>query len=177
MFAIDVQLPDMLNAAIAQCPVFGGRLVSFDAKAIEAMPGVRQVVAVGDNAVAVVPTGSTRPRRRSRSCRSCGTRAGMATWTGAGIAKLLAAGLDAPQAGVGLKQGDVAQAFVAAAKTVEATYSTPFLNHATLEPMNCTAQVRGDRGGGVGRRPRTGTPPWPRRRRPAGVKPLARTSR
>ena len=54
VFAIDVQLPDMLNAAIAQCPVFGGKLKSFDADKIKAMPGVRHVVAVGDNAVAVV---------------------------------------------------------------------------------------------------------------------------
>ena len=54
VFAIDVQLPDMLNAAIAQCPVFGGKLKSFDADKIKAMPGVRQVVAVDDNAVAVV---------------------------------------------------------------------------------------------------------------------------
>ena len=54
VFAIDVQLPDMLNAAIAQCPVFGGKLKSFDADKIKSMPGVRQVVAVGDNAVAVV---------------------------------------------------------------------------------------------------------------------------
>src|ERR1700710_1695022 len=54
IFAIDVQLPDMLNATIAQCPVFGGKLVSFDAKAIQGMAGVRQVVAVGDNAVAIV---------------------------------------------------------------------------------------------------------------------------
>ena len=54
VFAIDVQLPDMLNAAIAQCPVFGGKLKSFDADKIKSMPGVRHVVAVGDNAVAVV---------------------------------------------------------------------------------------------------------------------------
>ncbi len=54
VFAIDVQLPDMLNAAIAQCPVFGGTLKSFDADKIKSKPGVRHVVAVGDNAVAVV---------------------------------------------------------------------------------------------------------------------------
>src|ERR1700710_1749690 len=54
IFAIDVQLPDMLNAAIAQCPVFGGTLQSFDADKIKSMPGVRHVVAVDDNAVAVV---------------------------------------------------------------------------------------------------------------------------
>jgi isoquinoline 1-oxidoreductase beta subunit len=54
MYAIDVQLPDMLNAAIAQSPVFGGTLVSFDADKVKSMPGVRHVVAVGTNAVAVV---------------------------------------------------------------------------------------------------------------------------
>ena len=54
VFAIDVQLPDMLNAAIAQCPVFGGKLQSFDADKISAMPGVRHVLKVDDSTVAVV---------------------------------------------------------------------------------------------------------------------------
>src|SRR6202008_1821965 len=54
VFAIDVQLPDMLNAAIAQCPVYGGTLKSFDADKVKAMPGVRHVLAVDDRSVAVV---------------------------------------------------------------------------------------------------------------------------
>ncbi len=53
-FAIDVRLPEMLNAAIAQCPVFGGKVKSFDAQAIASMPGVHSAVPVGDDAVAVV---------------------------------------------------------------------------------------------------------------------------
>ncbi len=54
VFALDLQPANMLNATIAQCPVFGGKLKSFDAKAVQDMAGVRYVLAVGDNAVAVV---------------------------------------------------------------------------------------------------------------------------
>ena len=54
IYGIDVKLPGMLNAAIRDCPVFGGKLKSFDAAKVEKMPGVKKVVAVGDNAVAVV---------------------------------------------------------------------------------------------------------------------------
>src|ERR1700722_19237878 len=54
VFAIDVRLPDMLNAAIAQCPVFGGKLKSYDESKIKSMPGVRQVVKVDDSTVAGV---------------------------------------------------------------------------------------------------------------------------
>ena len=53
-YAIDVQLPDMLQASIAQCPVFGGKVRGFDAAKVSAMPGVRHVLRVGDNAVAVL---------------------------------------------------------------------------------------------------------------------------
>ncbi len=150
IYAIDVQLPDMLNATIAQSPVFGGKLVSFDAKAIAAMPGVRHVLAVGDNAVAVVADKFYQAKTAMAKLPIVWDEAGNGEVTSAMIAKALAEGLDAKEAGVGLKQGDVAVAFAAAAKKIEAVYSAPFLNHATLEPMNCTAMVtvdpaRGDR--------------------------------
>jgi len=141
VFAIDVQLPDMLNATIAQCPVFGGKLVRFDAAAIMAMPGVRHVVPVGDSAVAVVADKFWQAKTALAALPITWDEGANGAVTSASIAAALAEGLEAKQAGVGLKQGDVAAAFAGAAKTVTATYATPFLNHATLEPMTCTARV------------------------------------
>jgi len=144
IFAIDVQLPDMLNATIAQCPVFGGKLVSFDAKAIQAMPGVRQVVAVGDNAVAVVADKFYQAKTALAKLPIVWDEAGNGKVSSETIATLLREGLEAKQAGVGLAQGDIDAAFTSAATRMEAVYGTPFLNHATLEPMNCTARVVGE---------------------------------
>ena len=74
IYGVDVKLPGMLNAAIKQCPVFGGKVVSFDEAKIAGMPGVKRAVKVN-----IVPwrwspiPGGTR-RQRSMRCRSCGTK-------------------------------------------------------------------------------------------------------
>ncbi len=141
IFAIDVQLPDMLNATIAQSPVFGGKLVSFDAHAVSDMPGVRHVMAVGDNAVAVVADKFYQAKTAMAKLPIVWDEAGNGQLNSASIAAIMHEGLDAKQAGVGLKQGDIDSAMAGAAKKLEAVYGTPFLNHATLEPMNCTAKV------------------------------------
>ena len=143
-YALDIMLPGLLNAAIAQCPVFGGKLVSFDAKAISAMPGVRHVLAIGTTAVAVVADKFYQAKTALAKLPVLWDEAGNGKVDSAAIAAFLRGGLDAPQAGVGLKQGDAAGAIAGAAKTVSATYGTPFLAHATMEPMNCTAVFTGD---------------------------------
>ncbi|MGE0225089.1 MAG: molybdopterin cofactor-binding domain-containing protein [Acetobacteraceae bacterium] len=140
VFAIDVQLPDMLNAAIAQCPVFGGKLQSFDAGKIRDMPGVRHVVRVGDDAVAVVADKWFQAKTALEAMPIVWDEGKHANVDSAQIATFVAEGLDAKEAAPGQKQGDVAAAMTSAAKKVEAVYATPFLNHATLEPMNCTAK-------------------------------------
>ena len=140
VFAIDVQLPDMLNAAIAQCPVFGGTLKSFDADKIKSMPGVRQVVAVGDNAVAVVADKWYQAKTALAALPIVWNEGAGATVDSAQIAALLRTGLDAKEAALGQKHGDVEAALAGAAKVVEAVYAAPFLAHATMEPMNCTAK-------------------------------------
>jgi len=141
IFAIDVQVPDMLNATIAQSPVFGGKLVSFDAKAVADMPGVRHVLAVGDNAVAVVADTFYQAKMALAALPIVWDEAGNGRVTNTTIAALLQDGLEAKQANVGLQQGDIDTAITVSAKKLEAVYGTPFLNHATLEPMNCTARV------------------------------------
>ena len=139
-YAIDVQLPDMLNAAIAQCPVFGGKLKSFDAAKIKSMPGVRDVVPVDDNAIAVVADKWYQAKMALAALPIVWDEGKNGNVDSAQIAAFLKEGLDAKEAALGQKQGDVAAALAGAAKKVEAVYGTPFLAHATMEPMNCTAK-------------------------------------
>ncbi len=141
VFAIDVKLPDMLHAAIAQCPVFGGKLGQYDAAAVQAMPGVRHVLAVGDNAVAVVADGWWQARTALEKLAVTWDEGPNANISSAMIADRLREGLTAHDAAVGHRIGDVHTAMQGAVKRVEGVYGTPFLNHATLEPMNCTALV------------------------------------
>ncbi len=140
VFAIDVQLPDMLCAAIAQSPVFGGKVKSFDAAKIKSMPGVRQVVPVGDDAVAVVADKWYLAKTALAELPIVWDEGKNGAVDSAQIAELLKAGLDAKEAAVGQSRGDVEAGLAGAAKRIEAVYGTPFLAHATMEPMNCTAK-------------------------------------
>ena len=142
LYAIDVKLPDMLNAAIAQSPVFGGKLGSFDAKAVTGMPGVRHVLAVGDNAVAVVADTWWQAKTALEKLPITWDEGANAAVDDKLIASRLAEGLAATEAAVGHKSGDAPGVLAKARKVVTATYGAPFLNHATLEPMNCTAQFK-----------------------------------
>ena len=144
-YAIDVRLPDMLSASIAQSPVFGAKLVAFDAKAIESMPGVRHVLPVGDAAIAVVADTWWQANSALRKLPVTWSETPNASVTSASIAAHMQSGLDATDAGAGNRNGDAVAALASAAKRIEATYATPFLNHATLEPMNCTAMAGGNR--------------------------------
>lgn len=139
VFAIDVQVPGMLCAAIAQCPVFGGKLVSFDAAKIAAMPGVRHVLAVDESSVAVVADKWYLAKTALAALPIVWDEGPNANVSQPQIDAFLKEGLDAKEAALGQKHGDVAAGLAGAAKLVEAVYGTPFLNHATLEPMNCTA--------------------------------------
>ena len=144
VYAIDVVLPEMLNAAIAQCPVFGGRLVSFDADKIKAMPGVRHVLRVDETAVAVVADKWWQAKTALASLPIVWDDGPNAKVSSKTIDAFLKEGLNATEAAVGHKYGDAAGAIGAASRTIEAVYGTQFLNHATLEPMNCTARVTVD---------------------------------
>src|SRR5690606_19396575 len=140
VYGIDLQLPGMLNAAIRDCPVFGGRVKSFDAASVSAMPGMKKVVQVGDSAVAVVADTWWRAKTALDALEIEWDEGPHASVSSADIAAMLKEGLEAKEAAVGNRQGDVEAALKAAAKTVTATYSYPFQNHATMEPMNATAR-------------------------------------
>ena len=141
IYAIDVRLPDMLYAAIAQCPVFGGTLKSVDESAIAAMPGVRRVVRMPD-AVAVVADSWWRAKRALEALPVSWDDRGNGRMSSADIAEKVRGGLAATDAKVGRSDGDFSAALAGAARRLEADYTVPFLAHATMEPQTCTAHVK-----------------------------------
>jgi isoquinoline 1-oxidoreductase beta subunit len=145
IYSIDVKLPGMLLAAVKACPVFGGKLKSFDAAKVTGMKGVKQVVPVGDNAVAVVGEHWWEAKLALDALPIEWDVGANGTVTTASIAAFVKTGLDANEAFVGNESGDAKGAIAKAAKTVEAVYAYPYQNHATMEPMNATARFTPDR--------------------------------
>ena len=140
MYGSDVALPGMLNASIAACPVFGGKLKRYSAEPVEKMPGVQGVVAVDDNAVAVVADTWWRANKALKALAVEWDLGDGATLNQDDIEQRLTEGLTAQTKLVGNQNGDLHAALQNADKVVEATYSYPYLNHATMEPMNATAR-------------------------------------
>ena len=141
-FGIDVKVPGMLVAVVARSPVFGGKAKSFDAAKAKAVPGVRQVVQISSG-VAVVADGYW-PAKKGRDALAVTWDEGpTASVSSATIAQLF--GQRAEQAGaVARHGGDPDGTLGSAPAKVDAVYDLPFLAHATMEPMNCTAHVRAD---------------------------------
>lgn len=140
VYGADLKLPGMLNAAIKDCPVFGGKVRSFNAAAIEKRPGVKKVLRVGDSAVAVVADTWWRAKTALDALPIEWDNGPNAANSSAGVAQMLKTGLDAPDAVVGNQNGDAKAALASAARRIEAVYSYPHQNHATMEPMNATAR-------------------------------------
>ena len=139
-YGIDMKLPGMLNAAIKDCPVFGGTVKSFNAAAVESLPGVKKVVQIGPTAIAVIADTWWRAKTALEALPIEWDNGPNALVSSAGIAEMLKAGLDAKDAVVGNSNGDAPTAIAAASRKIEAVYSYPYLNHATMEPMNATAR-------------------------------------
>ena len=140
VYGADLKLPGLLNASIRACPVFGGKVRGFDAAKVTAMPGVKKVVQVGDNAVAVVADTWWRAHKAVSALPIDWDLGPNAAVQQSAINATNKAGLDAEQAAVGNSNGDAKQALAGAARKVEAVYSYPHQNHATMEPMNATAK-------------------------------------
>lgn len=146
VYGIDIKLPGMLNAAIKDCPVFGGKVESFDESKVTGMKGVKKVVKVGDSAVAVVADTWWHAKTALEGLPIVWDEGDNAKVSSESIAKWLAEGLDDGQpAYVGNKNGDVKAAIAGAAKKIEAVYNYPYQNHATMEPMNATALYTADK--------------------------------
>jgi isoquinoline 1-oxidoreductase beta subunit len=129
----------MLNAAIKACPVFGGKLGSYDEAKIANMKGVKKVVKVGNNAVAVVADTWWHAKTALDALPIVWDEGPNGKIQQADIVATLKEGLTAEQAFVGNKVGDAKAALATAAKRVEATYAYPWQNHAPMETMNATA--------------------------------------
>jgi isoquinoline 1-oxidoreductase subunit beta len=142
-FGIDVKLPGMLYASLAQCPVIGGKVVSLDAAKAKAMPGVKNVVQITDGVAVVADSFWHAKTARDALIINWDEGTGKSL-DSAGVAAALAAAMAAPGGAVIKKVGDVDTAMKGAAKTVEAAYQVPFLSHSPMEPMNFTADVRKD---------------------------------
>ncbi len=145
VYAIDVKLPGMLCAAVKDCPVFGGKLVSFDNAKIAAMPGVKRAVKVNDTTVAVVADTWWHAKTALDALPIVWDEGANATRTSAQIADHLKEGLTAKDVYAMRNEGDAPKAIAAAPVKVEAVYRTPFLAHATMEPMNCTVRIAADK--------------------------------
>jgi isoquinoline 1-oxidoreductase beta subunit len=152
-FGVDVRLPGMLHASVEHCPVFAGTVVSFDATKAKAIPGVKDVLPIMTmrdpkkppvmTAVAVVADNTWTAFQGRKALDIKWDEGAGAEASTASIRKSFEDVMDKP--GVSSrKEGDAAAGMKAAASTVEAVYWAPYQAHATMEPINGTADVRPD---------------------------------
>ena len=144
-YGLDVRVPGMMHAAVARCPVFGGKVKSFDPAPALAVPGVKQVVQIGGGSgVAIVAENTWLAFQGKRVLKVEWDEGATAQWSNDGISTAFKAAAEKPGQSV-RAVGDVDAALQGAASTVEAVYQAPYLAHACMEPMNCTAHVSGGR--------------------------------
>jgi isoquinoline 1-oxidoreductase beta subunit len=142
-FGIDVRQPEMLYAVVARCPVFGGKVASFDATKAKAVPGVKTVVEIS-RGIAVVADNTWAAMQGRRALDVKWDEGPNANASSQSISTLFADQMTKTGAEA-RKEGDAASALTGAAQKIEAVYEVPYLAHATMEPINCTADVRADR--------------------------------
>jgi isoquinoline 1-oxidoreductase beta subunit len=137
-FGMDVKLPGLLTARVVRCPVFGGKVASFNADKAKAITGVTHVVPISGG-IAVVG--------ENYWAASQGAQALQVTWDEGPLANLSSADIAKKQAELAQQPGKVARNdgnAEAATKNIERVFEAPFLAHACMEPMNCTADVKAD---------------------------------
>jgi isoquinoline 1-oxidoreductase beta subunit len=142
VYGMDVQVPGMLVASIERCPVFGGKVRSFDATAATQVPGVKQVVQVS-NGIAVVADGFWSALNGRKALKIVYDEGPIAQVSSAMIDREYAT-LSKSPGQEARKDGDPDAVLARGGKVVEGIYQVPFLEHACMEPMNATAHVRAD---------------------------------
>ncbi|HYA17105.1 MAG TPA: molybdopterin cofactor-binding domain-containing protein [Bryobacteraceae bacterium] len=154
IFTIDQTPPGLLYASINMCPTVGGKVARFDDSAAKSMPGVRKILAVapyegglashgpGTGGVAVIADSPWHAMSALKKVTIEWDHGPAATLSSKSAIDDMAKALDADKGSVHLERGDVDAAFKSAAKTITAEYRTPYLAHATMEPMNCTVQFK-----------------------------------
>ena len=150
-FGIDSRVPGMLFAVVARCPVFGGKLVSFDATRAKAVPGVRDVVPFETSGRGASTTGGVAVLADNSWAAIQGRNALEVKWDEGPTAKESTAELqkqflaNAAKPGKVVRNEGAADSVLASSpKKIEAVYELPFAPHACMEPMNCTVQIRSD---------------------------------
>ena len=145
-YGIDAQLPGMVYAAIAQCPVFGGKAKSYDAAKIQGRRGILKTLTIdGDSAVVVVADNWWRAKEALKDVAIVWDDAGNGAVSSASIMEFLKAGFNEEVVPVAKRTGDADKALSEAAKVVQAEYFTPFQAHCTLEPQTCTVLIKDGR--------------------------------
>ncbi|MBI4443391.1 MAG: xanthine dehydrogenase family protein molybdopterin-binding subunit [Acidobacteria bacterium] len=149
IYGIDVRLPDMLHAAVKQSPVFLGKVKKYDADAIKNRPGVHSVVQFSgpqiEEGVAVIADSYWHAKTALDLLPVEWDEGAHGNDSTEGFFAMARKALDEPGAKVATKKGDAEATIQSAAKVVEAVYEVPYLDHAMMEPMNCTAHVTADR--------------------------------
>jgi isoquinoline 1-oxidoreductase beta subunit len=145
VYGADLQMPGMLCASVKSCPVFGGKLVSYDEAKVRGMRGVKGVVQINDSTVAVVADTWWRANTALNALPIVWDEGKAANVSQDDINKMLRSGLDEQGDFWQRKVGDAPQVINSSAKKVEAIYFTPYRAHVTMEPMNATVKISGDR--------------------------------
>ena len=146
-FGLDVRLPGMVYAQVRQCPMLGGAPGAVNAKAALAMPGVERLVALegfagGTAGFAVVGKTTWHARQGAQAVEVAWQQRPLGALDSQQIEDKLLAALTSEAGNTFYDKGDADKAEASAARVIDATYRAPYLAHATLEPMNCTAQVK-----------------------------------
>ncbi|HJP05651.1 MAG TPA: molybdopterin cofactor-binding domain-containing protein [Gammaproteobacteria bacterium] len=144
MFGSDVVLPDMLYATVVHSPVAGGAIGSFDASEAERAPGVEAVLELGNTALAVVADNTWAALSAAKRIRVEAAPIAAAVNSNTQAADYLDA-LGGPDPSLFREDGDALAVLQAEGTDVEAVYQWPYLAHACMEPMNCTALYEGDK--------------------------------
>lgn len=145
VYGLDLQLPGMLCASVKSCPVFGGKLVSYDEAQISMMRGVKGVVKINDSTLAVVADTWWRANTALNALPIVWDEGKGANTSQDDINEMLKAGLDEQGDFWQRKIGDAPEVIKSSNKQVEAIYFTPFRAHVTMEPMNATVKISGGR--------------------------------
>jgi isoquinoline 1-oxidoreductase beta subunit len=147
-YGIDVRLPDMLYAAVKQSPVFLGKVKKFNADSIKSRPGVHSVIQFGghdvEEGVAVIADSYWHAKSALEALPIEWDGGTHANDSSISFFEMARKALDEPGARVVTKKGDADGVIKSSAKVVEAVYELPYLDHAMMEPMNCTAHVMPD---------------------------------
>ena len=140
IYGMDLTMPGMLNAAVMACPVFGGKIKSVDDAAVLKRPGVKRVLQINNNAVAVVADTWWRAKSALDALKIEWDEGPNAKLSSASFTEVMKAGLTAKDAVIGSTAGDAPAAIANAVRKIEAVYSYPHQNHACMETMNATVR-------------------------------------